>query len=157
MEERREHYYGVLKNRMPRTVPKSSKLKVTVQATFADGSPKMLQALVDTGAEASLINPTVLNPSLFQPSPKPVRLGVANSHRLPGGLQQTTLVLTFDARDQDTGLKRQVGLPLTAYDAAVVTSFCHTGGWLKTMSCQTQGDMVYISMTVKTAFGFLGS
>ena len=130
MEERREHYYGVLKNRMPRTVPKSSKLKVAVQATFADGSTKMLQALVDTGAEVSLINPTVLDPSLFQPSPKPVRLGVANSHRLPGGSQQTTLVLTFDARDQDTGLKRQVGLPLTAYDAAVVCDIILSYRWM---------------------------
>ena len=120
LEKGRDHYFGILKTKLQRSVPKSSKLKVAVQATFADGTTKKLQALVDTGAEVSLINPGLVNPDLFQPSPKPVRLGVANSHRLPGGTQQTTLVLTFDDRDQDTGNKRQLSLPLTAYDAAVV-------------------------------------
>ena len=119
-EKGREHYFGILKAKLPRSVPKSSKLKVAVQTTFADGTTKNLQALVDTGAEVSLINPGLVNPDIFQPSLKPVRLGVANSHSLPGGTQLTTLVLTFDARDQDTGNKRQLSLPLTAYDAAVV-------------------------------------
>ena len=130
MEKNRDHYYGVLKAKVPRSAPRSSKLKVAVQVTFADGTTKHLHALVDTGAEVSLINPGLVSPDLFKPSPKPVRLGVANSHRLPGGTQQTTMILTFDARDQDTGKRRQLSLPLTAYDAAVVCDIILSYKWM---------------------------
>ena len=123
-------YYGILKAKAPRKPPKSSKLKVEVLVTFADGSSKTLQALVDTGSEVSLINPSLVDPALFQPNPRPVRLGVANSHRLPGGKRQTTMVLTFSGRELDTGRKRQLSLPFTAYDAEVVCDIIISYGWM---------------------------
>lgn len=55
--------------------------------------------------------------------------GVANSHRLPVGKQQTTLVLTIDAREQDKRNTRLVSLPLTAYDAAVVCEIIFSCNW----------------------------
>ena len=55
--------------------------------------------------------------------------GVANSHRVPGGKPQTTLVLTIDARDQDKRNTRLVSLPLTAYDAAVACDIIFSCMW----------------------------
>ena len=86
-----------------RKIPKCSKLKIEVVATFTDGTSKVLQALVDTGAEVNLVN-TKLDPALkFQPSPKPVRLGVANSHTLEGGKREAILNLQIKGREVDTG------------------------------------------------------
>ena len=126
----REHYFGILKAKVPRNVPKSSKLKVAVLATFADGSTKTVQALIDTGAEVSLINPRLVDSALFQPSPKPVRLGVANSHRLPGGKRQTVMVLTFEAAGRDTKQKCNISLPCSAYDAEVVCDMILSYKWM---------------------------
>ena len=42
--------FGISKARVHRPLPKNSKLKVHIHATFADGTTKQLQALVDTGA-----------------------------------------------------------------------------------------------------------
>jgi hypothetical protein len=55
--------------------------------------------------------------------------GVANSHRLPGGKQQTTLVLTIDPRDQEKRNTRLVSLPRTAYDAAVACDIIFSCKW----------------------------
>ena len=99
-------------------------------ATFADGTCQHLHALVDTGAEVSLINPKWVNPSLFTPSPKPIRLGVANSHLLEGGKRQASMTLTFFGRDMDTGHRTDLAIPFTAYDADVVCDIILSYGWL---------------------------
>ena len=47
-----ENMFGTLRGRMPRGVPKSTKLKVEVTVTFTNGQSQALEALIDTGAEA---------------------------------------------------------------------------------------------------------
>ena len=111
-------------------MPKATKLKVEVQVTWADGSTKTLQALVDTGAELNLINPKLLDPSLFSLSPKPIRLGMANSNILLGGTRQVTMNLTFAGVDMDTGHIQEVTMPVTAYDGEVVVDLILSYGWL---------------------------
>ena len=122
--------FGISTAKAHRHLPKNSKLKVAIQATFVNGTTKTLQALVDTGAEVSLINPPLVDPTLFEPSPNPVRLGVANSHSLPGGQRQVFMTLTFDATDPDTTAKRIVSLPCMAYDADVVCDMILSYHWM---------------------------
>jgi hypothetical protein len=80
-----EMYYGISKFRRHRGKPRPNKLQIMVTATASDGTSRDILALVDTGAQVNLINPRVLDPGLFVPATKPVRLGSANSHPLPGG------------------------------------------------------------------------
>ena len=122
--------FGHLKGRPERGIPKSLRLLVEVLVTFTDQSTTTLQALVDTGAEVSLINPKWVPAGLFFDSPKPIRLGVANSHLLLGGKRQTQLTLTFMGRDQDTGKRADLSFPLSAYDADVVSDLILSYGWL---------------------------
>ena len=81
----KEFYFGVLKARVPRKIPKCTNLKIGVMVTLADGKSQELQVLVDTGAEVNLVNSRLISPELFQPATRPLKLGVANSHVLPGG------------------------------------------------------------------------
>ena len=60
-----EDFYGVLKHKLSKNVPKCSKLKIKVTATFQNGSTKELFALVDTGAEVNLINSKLIRPEIF--------------------------------------------------------------------------------------------
>ena len=123
-------HYGVYEGKSPRGISKCSKLKVPVLVNFADGFSATLQALVDTGAEFSLINPKCIDASLLNPSLKPIRLGVANSHRLSGGQIEATMTLTFDGMDVESGQRCQKTLPLQAYDAEVVCDLILSYGWM---------------------------
>ena len=122
--------FGTHKARIPRGIPKCSKLKVEVLATFSDGSSHTLQALVDTGAEVNLINPKWVHNDLFYLSPKPIRLGAANSHLLEGGKRQTNILLTFHGHCLDSGNSIDLSLPFTAYDADVICDIILSYGWL---------------------------
>ena len=97
---------------------------------FQNGSTKELFALVDTGAEVNLINSKLIPPELFNPNPKPIRLGVANSHLLMGGSKQAAMTLTFNGQDIDTGRNISLDIPLLAYDADVVCDLILSYGWL---------------------------
>ncbi len=88
---------------------------------FSDGSTHTLQALVDTGAEVNLIHPKWVSAQLFYPSPKTIRLGVANSHLLEGGKRQVNMLLTFQGHSPDSGNNVDLILPFTAYDTDI---FC---------------------------------
>ena len=103
---------------------------MAVLVTFADGSTKHLQALIDTGAEVYLLNPTLVDPNLFQPSPKPIRLGVANSRRLPGGKKQVAMVLTFEATGHDTKQRCHISLPRSVWDTEVVCGLILSYKWM---------------------------
>ena len=126
----REQYYGILRAKSRRPHLLYTKLKLAVEATFADSSTKSIQALVDTGAEVNLINPRLVESHLFTPSPKPVRLGVANSHILLGGKRQVTMTLTMSAKEVDTGKLATLALPFTAYDAELVCDMILSYRWL---------------------------
>ena len=123
-------FFGTLKDKPSRSIPKCSKLKVRVTVTFADGSTRNLLALVDTGAEISLINPNLIDPSLFFPSPKPLRLGVANSNTMVGGKRQVNMLLSFQGRDLDTGHIQELLLPISEYDADIVCDLILSYTWL---------------------------
>ena len=56
----------------------------------------MMKALVDTGAEVSLIKRDLVNKSLLRKSKFPVRLGAANSQQLCGGVYGGEVVLCMD-------------------------------------------------------------
>ena len=91
----RDNFFGTHKAKRHKNVPKSSRLKVKVQVTWLDGTTKYLRALVDTGAEMNLINPSVMDSSLFRPSKHPIRLGVANTLHLQDGGREVTTLLSF--------------------------------------------------------------
>ena len=111
-------------------MPKCTKLKVQVLVTFSSGATQSLEALVDTGAEVSLIHPKWVPATDFFLSPRPIKLGVANSHLLVGGQRQTDITLTVKGTDMDTGCAQLVCLPLSAYDAEVVCDLILSYGWM---------------------------
>lgn len=109
---------------------------------------------MDTGAEVNLINPNLLDPALFKPSPHPVRLGVANSHLLQGGHRQFSMILTFQGRSLDSNHWQNFSLPFVAYDAAIVCDIILSyGGWLSMTSYPTLGGMAYTFMMAQIPFG----
>ena len=125
-----QNFLGVNKHKSPRGIPKCSKLKIKVEVTFQDGSSKQLLALVDTGAEVNLVNPSLLSSNLFYPSPKPLRLGAANSLLLKGGSRMASMVLTFHGCNPDTKRPLDLSIPFTAYDAEVSCDLILSYGWL---------------------------
>ena len=106
-----EPFFGVHKFKRARGVPKCTKLKVKVMVTWGDGSSQLPELFVDTGAEVNLVNPKVVSPDLFVLSQRPVRLGVANSHLLPGGSRDVSMRLGFEATQIYSGKQVDMSLP----------------------------------------------
>ena len=79
--------FGITKAKVHRPLPKNSKLKVHIHATFADGTTKQLQALVDTCAEVSLINPIFGRSCLLLTKSQTCQTG---SRQLPSPPRRTT-------------------------------------------------------------------
>ena len=101
-----------------------------IKLIFPDGTSQNVKALIDTGAEVNLVNRNLIAPHLFQPSPRPVRLGAANSTRLCGGSQEVATILSMPALDVESKRKLDFRLPFVAYDADIKHDVIISFSWL---------------------------
>ena len=68
---------------------------IRVRVVLSDGTVRVLQALMDTGAQCNLIGTRILEPAMFQNSENPLRLVTATGESLPGGALQVATCLLF--------------------------------------------------------------
>jgi hypothetical protein len=67
----------------------------------AGGMQKKARALIDTGAQTSLVRRNLLPDSCFTRSAKPLLLKTVNGEELHGGKDEVSLSLSFEARTED--------------------------------------------------------
>ena len=66
-----------------------------------DGHKVEAKALIDTGAQTSLVKKDLVPPSLFRSSQRPLILKTVSGEELPGGRQEVVMSLTFAAHTDD--------------------------------------------------------
>ena len=89
-----------------------------------------MKALIDTGAEVSVIRRDLVDKNFLRPSQNPVRLGAANSTQLCGGFHDVEVVLGFKATEVDENRATNLRIPLVAYDAAIKHDIILSYSWL---------------------------
>ena len=120
----------IQKNKRPTHI--NSRLIIPVTVQFSDGSETTMKALVDTGAEVSVIRRDLIDPKFLKPSQHPVRLGAANATQLCGGSNDVEVVLSFQATEVDQNRATNLRIPLVAYDAAIKHDIILSYSWLAT-------------------------
>ena len=108
----------------------TSGLKVAMTMYLSDGTSLPIKALIDTGAEVNLVSRSLIDPHLFQPSEKPVRLGAANATRVSGGGHEVDMILGMQGVEQDTKRCFELRVPMRAYDAMIGHDIIISYGWL---------------------------
>ena len=82
----------VLELHAPRGDERQLHLKVRVRCGREE---KVVDVLVDTGAQVSLVRRGLFKEELLQPSRRPVRLKVANGEIMGGGTHEATISMEF--------------------------------------------------------------
>ena len=78
-------------------------LLLDIKAEAPEGEPFLLRALVDTGAEASLIRRGMIPQAWFKRSADPLLLVTASGEQMGGGQHEVELRLTFGSRHMEGG------------------------------------------------------
>ena len=107
----------------------NSNLFLAITLRTRDGVEHKLQALVDTGAEVSLVRRGVFDKYLREPR-EPIKIEAANQLGLGGRHREFTARILLSGVDPDTARRVQVDLPFFAYDASVDVDAIISFGWL---------------------------
>jgi len=89
-----------------------------------------MKALVDTGAEVSVIRKDLVEQKHLRPSAHPVRLDAANSTQLCGGFHDVEVILGFQATEMEQSRPTNLRIPLIAYEASIKHDIILSYGWL---------------------------
>jgi hypothetical protein len=123
-----------------------TKLIIEIFLRFADGSEVKADALVDTGAEISLVRKGLVDNKYFRRSNKPKRFVTANEGILDGGLMEVPCDLIFWGVCLRTDRPVGVVCPCSLYDANINVDVILSYEWLGRMkmdvNCQRHGLMV---------------
>ena len=106
------------------------KLIVDLHLRLKDGSTKILRALIDTGAEISLIRKGLLSAHYYRPSAHPKRFVAANQAVLEGGWVEIECKAVLKGHDIDTGLEGEVECPTIFYDANISVDAILSYDWM---------------------------
>ena len=105
-------------------------LVIPLKVTFANGDSKILKALIDTGAMANLIRPSIVAHSLSCISRNPITLVAANSGRIPGGDREVDTVLNFRQQLDGKMLPETLNLKCPFYLADIGIDMILSYPWL---------------------------
>ena len=108
-----------------------SRLLVHVTLRLHDGLKVGASALIDTGAEASLIRRGLVPEEYYQWSADPKRFVAANQLVMDGGAKEVPCEILLDGVDPDTGLSVTVQRPAKFYDAIIGVDLILSYEWLK--------------------------
>ena len=89
-----------------------------------------VRALIDTGAEISLIREGILPPNCFRPSPNPIRILGPDDQKVQGGFLEVSGQIEILATDTSDGGKIQVGFPTTLKEANISEQMILSFEWL---------------------------
>ena len=106
-------------------------VQLRIQAFVMHGNARtQITALIDTGAEVSLVKKDLFPADCFQISARPICLTGANSQTLQGGVNEALLTLEFAATDKESGREIQVRTPSLLYEAAIELDMILSYAWL---------------------------
>ena len=105
-------------------------LRVDVVLHTLDGIETQASALVDTGAEVSIVRTGLLPEKCFSEAKRRVRLLAANNARLDGGTQEVELEVRLNARDLVTRDKLIIGTATTLYQVDIEEDVILSYRWL---------------------------
>ena len=111
-------------------VKPQSRLIVGVALRLSDGTIRFISALVDTGAEVTLVRKGLLPDHYFRRSAVPRRFVGANQIVLEGGSHELACTMLFDGVDPDTGVGVQVEYHTVFYDAQIGVEAILSYEWL---------------------------
>ena len=117
-----------------------TRTRLVVSATVeAPGQgPIPLKVLVDTGAEVNLIRRGLLPDRCFRATNKPIRFVAANRTTVPGGRYEVDAVLCFAGVEPDSGVKYEMPLEISCYEAEVHVDMIVSYAWLSSV----QADVI---------------
>ena len=107
------------------------RLVIRAQLCLDDGSQVNVSALVDTGAEVSLIRQGLVPRQFLRRSLKPKRFIVANQMTMDGGMMEMPCNLVLEGTDVDTSGERKVVCPSVLYDADTNVDVILSYEWLR--------------------------
>jgi hypothetical protein len=105
-------------------------LKLAVTVTTSDGEKFQAKALVDTGAEVSLIKKDLVPEKFFTPAKNPLRLVAANNQKLSGGSLEVVAELQLQARNLENRDKLSIATPTSFYVADIEEDLILSFHWL---------------------------
>ena len=89
------------------------KLVIPCEAELPNGDIIHFQALIDTGAEINVLNPSLIPEEFTDSLPQPWTLTAANQQLIRGGDRQARIILHLHGKDVDTGRAQGLKIPTT--------------------------------------------
>ena len=106
-------------------------LLMTVDITVGDFR-RTVRALVDTGAQVSIIKQSLIPEEIYKPAKKPLSLRTASGEHLQGGRRVANLeVLVAAESDQNCQVKTPWKAPITVHDGDIGADMIIGYPWLK--------------------------
>ena len=138
-----------------------SRLMVRACLRLADGAEIPITALVDTGAEISLLCKGLVRPEYFRRSARPKKFITASQAVMEGGLSEVACQLVVHGVDMDTRVVTQVACPTTFYDTSLGVDAILSYDWLRQndveIKCRRHGLMVNCSHRPTWVAGIVSS
>ena len=109
---------------------KRKHLRVDCMFRVGENEPVRIRALIDTGAEVSLIRQGILPPTYFYVSPSPIRIIGPDDQRVQGGVMELSGQIEMLATDSSEGGRIQVGFPTELKEANIAEQVILSFEWL---------------------------
>ena len=106
-------------------------LSLRMEAEFKDGTTKLLQVLVDTGAQANLVRAGLVPSKFLHKAQDPLQLLSANGEVISGGDQETTLRLHFNKTTQKGKVEKRRNVTGLFYTADIGVDAILSYPWLR--------------------------
>ena len=125
LQDSSKYFVGQLKN-----FGDELQLVMLLQIYTPNGGSKALKALIDTGAEASLVRRGLFSDSLFGRAHKPIQLVAANGQHLGGGQKTIRLGVGFTPNENGT-LYDEVRFDALCYEADINVDLILSYPWMR--------------------------
>ena len=102
---------------------------------ISEGSEKIFNVLIDTGAEVNLIRRGVVQTSFWNATKTPQRFVTANSTAIWGGDRELLVDLTLNGANIDSGVQYFLHFPTFFFGADIAPEAILSFGWLADFGC----------------------
>ena len=97
---------------------------------MGDENPYRVRALIDTGAEVSLVRKGLVGEQFLHPARIPLRILGANNRRVEGGTLEVTELLEFDTTEHGSHDPIRYAFQLTLHEADIAEDIILSYAWL---------------------------
>ena len=114
------------------------RVAVVLQSEDENDDGCQAMALLDTGAEVSLIRKGLLPEHAFREATHPMQLVAANNDPVVGGDREVELAIHFFGVEEGTGAKRRLEMPTTLYEAVIEEDVILSYRWMGERAIQVK-------------------